>query len=132
MTAQAVDRYVGRPMRRLEDRRYLIGRATYVGDVVVAGLLHAVFVRSPHGHARIERIDTSAAQRAPGVVAVWTAAEANAVTAPLRMAPPIDGLLPTEMTTLPADKVRFAGDPLACVVATDPYLAEDAAELVAV
>src|SRR5215208_341286 len=102
-------RYVGRPLRRLEDRRYLIGRATYVGDVVLPAMFHAAFARSPHAHARIRRIDVEAARRAPGVVAVWTGAEVNAVTAPLRMAPPIEGLLPTEMATLPGDKVRFVG-----------------------
>ena len=132
MVAQAVERYVGQPLRRLEDRRYLIGRATYVGDLSMPGMLYAAFVRSPHGHARIRRIDVAAARRAPGVVEVWTGAEVNAVTAPLRMAPPIEGLLPTVMATLPEDKVRFVGDPVACVVATDPYLAEDATELVEV
>jgi carbon-monoxide dehydrogenase large subunit len=119
-------------VRRLEDRRYLIGRASYIGDLVLPGMLHAAFVRSPHAHAHIRDIAVAAARRAPGVVEVWTGAEVNAVTSPLRLAPPIEGLLPTEMATLPSGKVRFVGDPVACVVATDPYLAEDATELVEV
>ena len=64
------------------------------------------------------------------MVAVVTGAEVNAGPTPLRMAPPIEGLHPVEFTTLPTDKVRFQGDPVVCVVATDRYLAEDAAELV--
>ena len=132
MATEVGGRHVGAPLRRLEDRRYLIGAATYVGDLALPGMLHAAFVRSPHAHARISRIDVGPALAAPGVVAVWTGAEVNAVTAPLRLAPPIEGLHPTEMATLPSDKVRFVGDPVACVVATDPYLAADAAELVEV
>jgi carbon-monoxide dehydrogenase large subunit len=124
--------HVGRALRRLEDHKFLIGRATYVGDLQLPRMLHAAFVRSPHAHARIRSIDASAALAAPGVVAVWTGADVNAVTAPLRMAPPIEGLRPTQMDTLPVDKVRFVGDPVACVVATDVYAAEDAAELVVV
>ena len=65
-----------------------------------------------------------------GVVAVVTAAELTQWTTTLRMAPPIEGLQPTEMTTLPVDKVRFQGDPVVCIVANDRYLAEDAAEAV--
>ena len=116
MAAGTGRRSVGAPLRRLEDRRYLIGRASYIGDLRLPGMLHAVFLRSPHGHARILGIDVEQARRAPGVVEVWSGAEANAVTAPLRMAPPIEGLHPTEMATLPYDKVRFVGDPVACVV----------------
>jgi carbon-monoxide dehydrogenase large subunit len=92
--------------------------------------LHAHFVRSPHAHARIVAIDCKAACAAEGVVAVVTGRELAEWTTPLRMAPPIEGLQPTEFPTLPFDKVRFIGDPIACIVATDRYLAEDAAELI--
>ena len=68
----------------------------------------------------------------PGVAAVVTGRDVAQWTATLKMAPPIEGLLPTEMTTLPIDKVRFQGDLVACVVATDRYLAEDAAERIEV
>jgi aerobic carbon-monoxide dehydrogenase large subunit len=123
---------IGRSLPRREDRRLLLGKGRFIDDIRIPGALHAAFVRSPHAHARIKSIDTSAARRAPGVVAIVTADDLAQWTAPLRMAPPIEGLHPMEMTTLPRDKVRFAGDPVACVVASDRYLAEDAAELVAV
>ena len=74
----------------------------------------------------------SAALDMPGVVAVVTGSDVAAWTTRHRMAPPIDGLHPVEMDTMPTDKARFQGDPVACVIAQDRYLAEDAAEQVAV
>lgn len=124
--------HLGRSMPRTEDARLLTGRARFGDDLQVVGALHAHFVRSPHAHARIRSIDAGAALRAPGVVAVVTGHELAQWTTRLRMAPPIDGLLPCEIETLPTAKVRFQGDPVACVVARDRYLAEDAAELVEV
>ncbi len=123
-------RQIGRPLPRKEDYRLLTGQGRYLDDIVVPGALHAHFVRSPHAHARICSIDTSKALAMPGVVTVVSAAEVNEWTTTLRMAPPIEGLQPTEITTLPADKVRFQGDPIVCILATDRYLAEDAAEQV--
>jgi carbon-monoxide dehydrogenase large subunit len=125
-------RAIGTALPRKEDERLLTGTARFLDDLEIPGALHATFVRSPHGHARIRAIDVEEARRAPGVVAVVTGRELAAWTTTLRMAPPIEGLLPVEMTTLPLDKVRFQGDPVACVVATDRYRAEDAAMLVAV
>jgi carbon-monoxide dehydrogenase large subunit len=123
---------VGQKLPRKEDYRFLTGQGRYLDDVTIPGALHAHFVRSPHAHARIRAIDTAAAAAAPGVVRVVTGRELAEWTTVLRMAPPIEGLLPVEMTTLPVDKVRFIGDPVVCIVARDRYLAEDAAELVAV
>jgi carbon-monoxide dehydrogenase large subunit len=123
---------IGRSLPRREDYRFLTGHGRYLDDLEIPGALSACFVRSPHAHARIRRIDTEAARGAPGVVAVVTGRELAEWTTPLRLAPPIEGLHPTGMTTLPIDKVRFQGDPVACVVARDRYLAEDAAELVEV
>lgn len=123
---------IGKPLPRKEDRRFLTGRGRYLDDIDLPGTVHVCFVRSPYAHARILSIDISEAEQMPGVVAVVTGEQVNQWTAPLRMAPPIDGLQPMEMATLPVDKVRFQGDPVACVVATDRYLAEDAAELVMV
>jgi carbon-monoxide dehydrogenase large subunit len=74
----------------------------------------AHFVRSPHAHARIAAIDCTAALKSDGVVAIVTGRELAEWTAPARMAPPIEGLHPVEFTTLPIDKVRFIGDPVAC------------------
>ena len=123
---------IGQSLPRKEDHRFLTGQGRYLDDIVVPGALHAHFVRSPHAHARILAIHTEAAARAPGVVRVVTGRDLAQWTTSLRMAPPIQGLHPVEMTTLPIDKVRFIGDPVACIVATDRYLAEDAAELIAV
>jgi aerobic carbon-monoxide dehydrogenase large subunit len=125
-------RYIGAPLPRKEDLRLLTGQGRYVDDVEVPGALHACFVRSPHPHARIVRIDAAPALAMPGVAAVLTGKELAQWTTPLRIAPPIEGLLPVEMTTLPVDKVRFHGDPVACVIAASRYLAEDAAERVEV
>src|SRR5262245_61184283 len=65
--------YVGRPLPRFEDARLVRGRGRFTGDAVFDGQLHAVFVRSPHAHARIRSIDTDAASQFPGVVAIFTA-----------------------------------------------------------
>jgi carbon-monoxide dehydrogenase large subunit len=123
---------IGLALPRKEDFRFLTGSGRYLDDIEVPRALHATFVRSPHAHARIRAIDVAKAAAAPGVVAVVTGADLERWTTPLRMAPPIEGLHPVEFTTLPIDKVRFQGDPVACVVAADRYLAEDAAELVEV
>jgi carbon-monoxide dehydrogenase large subunit len=124
--------YVGAALSPRETRKLVAGRGTYIGDLTAPGLLHAAFVRSRHAHARIGRIDVAAARRAPGVAAVLTGHDLARVTAPLRIAPPIEGLLAMEMSTLPTDKVRFVGDPVACIVGDDRYLVEDACALVAV
>jgi carbon-monoxide dehydrogenase large subunit len=123
---------IGQPLLRKEDYRLLTGQGRFLDDVTVAGALHAHFVRSPHAHARIRSIDTRAARAMRGVVAVVTAAELAQWTTTLRVAPPIEGLKPTEIATLPVDKARFQGDPVACIVATDRYVTEDAAEVVTV
>jgi aerobic carbon-monoxide dehydrogenase large subunit len=122
--------YVGMPLSPRETRKLVLGRGTYVGDVTAPGMLHAAFVRAPHAHARIVRIDVEAARRAPGIVAVLTGADLAHLAAPLRIAPPIDGLLPMEMPILPTDKVRFVWDPVACVIGGDRYQVEDACALV--
>jgi aerobic carbon-monoxide dehydrogenase large subunit len=126
-------RYIGSASAtpRKEDTRLLTGHGCYIDDIAVPGALHACFVRSPHAHARIRSIDTSAALDLPGVVAVFAGHDLAQWTTRHRMAPPIDGLRPVEMDTLPIAKVRFHGDPVACVIAVDRYAAEDAAERVA-
>ena len=123
---------IGRNIPRREDRRFLTGTARYIDDLPVAGALHARFVRSPHAHARILGIDTSAARALPGVVAIATGHDLAQWTQALRLAPAIEGLHPVTIETLPTTKVRFHGDPVACIVATSRTAADDAAELVAV
>jgi aerobic carbon-monoxide dehydrogenase large subunit len=128
----ADDGPIGRPLRRREDRRFLTGTARYIDDLAVAGALHARFVRSPHGHARIRAIDTAAASAMSGIEMIATGQDLAQWTRPLRLAPAIEGLHPVTIETLPTDKVRFHGDPVACVVATDRATADDAADQVVV
>jgi aerobic carbon-monoxide dehydrogenase large subunit len=135
MAQIAAQRYTGASVKRSEDPRILAGRGRYVDDLKLPGMLHAAFVRSPLAHARVLAVDASAARALPGVVAVLTGADLDAVTIPgqdplfAMMAGP--GPKP-EYTLLATDKVRFAGDPVAVVVAESRYLAEDGCELVEV
>jgi len=135
MAQIAAQRYTGASVKRSEDPRILAGRGRYVDDIKLPGMLHAAFVRSPLAHARVLAVDASAARALPGVVAVLTGADLDAVTIPgqdplfAMMAGP--GPKP-EYTLLATGKVRFAGDPVAVVVAESRYLAEDGCELVEV
>lgn len=124
-------RYVGSSVRRAEDPRLLSGRGVFVGDLHPPGVVHAVFVRATVPHAHIARLDAAAARRAPGVVAIFTAADLAPVARPL--APPqTGGLNAPAHAALAADRVRFVGDPVAVVVARTRAEAEDAAELIAI
>ena len=125
-------RQFGAPIKRNEDARLLTGRAQFIDDVRLPGILHAAFVRSPHAHARIASIDASAALRQAGVVAVYTAASLGDFWQPGPMVvppPPIEGSVFNQRTQGPIarGKVRHVGEPVAMVVATSRYLAEDAA-----
>jgi aerobic carbon-monoxide dehydrogenase large subunit len=135
MTAIAAERYTGASIKRSEDPRILTGAGRYVDDIKLPGMLHAAFVRSPMAHARVLSVDASAARDLPGVVAVYTGAELEAITVPgpdaLMALMGWQGPTP-EFTLLATDKVRFAGDPVAVVIAESRYLAEDGCELVAV
>jgi carbon-monoxide dehydrogenase large subunit len=125
-------RYIGAPVRRKEDPRLLRGAGVYVADVHVPGQCYAAFVRSPHAHARIVRVDLEAARRLPGVLAAFAYPDIADVAKPLPMLVPHRALCPRMPYPLARDKVRFVGEAVAMVVAEDPYLAEDAAELVRV
>ncbi len=133
MAGIVAERYTGASIKRSEDPRILTGAGRYVDDIKLPGMLHAAFVRSPLAHARVISADVSAARALPGVVAAFTGAELEAMTVPGPDA--LSALLgaggPTpEFTLLATDKVRFAGDPVAVVVAESRYLAEDGCELV--
>ena len=117
-------------MRRVEDERLITGKGRYAGDIPFDGLLHAAFSRSTLPHARIRGIDTSAARALPGVVAVWTPADLPEVAAGLDDSGP-PGLEQHARPILNATEVNHAGEAFAMVVAEDPYVAADAAELVA-
>ena len=129
---------IGDSPKRREDARFVTGSGTYVDDLPFDHLTHAVVLRSPHAHALIKAIDTTAAARAPGVLAVLTAADVDADgLKPLR--PYVEANFQTgERFTfalqplLATGKVRFAGEPVALVVAETHAEALDAAELVVV
>lgn len=123
---------IGRTLRRREDPRHLTGHARFLDDMVIPGALHAKFVRAPLAHARIQSIDTAEASAMAGVACVATGADLARWAAPLRMAPPIEGLQPVTIEPMPTTKIRFDGDLVAVVVAETRTQAEDAAELVAV
>ena len=123
-------RYIGESVTRLEDRPLLTGEACFVGDLNFVHQLHARVVRSPVAFGRIKSIDVSAAQAVPGIVAVWTAQDLGGLPPIPFRSTAIQGLPPYRQPTLATDFVRYVGEPIALVVAEDPYVAEDAAELV--
>jgi aerobic carbon-monoxide dehydrogenase large subunit len=125
-------RFVGTKVARVEDPRLLTGTGSYVDDVVVPGMLHAHFVRSPYAHAVITGIDVEAARRHPGVVAVYTGADIQALTNPFMGFLPLPDLYHPLFFALAVDRVRVVGDPVALIVAESRYVAEDAGQLVVV
>ena len=115
---------------RLEDLPLVTGRGNFAGDVSFQHQLHMRVVRSPCAHGHVKAIDVAEARALPGVIAVWTADDIGDL-------PPIDfregpneRLAPFRQPVLAKDYVRFAGEPLAAIFATDPYVAEDAADLI--
>jgi aerobic carbon-monoxide dehydrogenase large subunit len=112
----------------VEDPRLLTGASRFVDDLAPAGLLHAAFARSPFAAARIASIDAGAARRVPEVVEVWEAADVDRPG--LRAILERDDFVVTEMPLLAREGVRFAGEPVAMVLAGSRYAAEDGAEAV--
>src|SRR5947209_8576303 len=130
MSAGSNTRWIGQSVKRLEDPPLVKGRGRYAGDISFPHQLHMRIARSNHAHGRIVAVDTTAARALPGVLAVWTAADIADV-------PPIDfregripSLEPYRQPVLATGKVRYVGEPVAAVFAEDPYVAEDAADLV--
>ena len=125
--------YIGAPIRRREDVRFLTGRGQYLDDIRLPEMLHAAILRSPHAHARVRSIDASAALALDGVAAVFTYADIAdlAKSIPMRVFP-LPGLDKYLQTPLSADTVRHAGEAVAVVVAGSRYLAEDAIDLILV
>lgn len=127
---------LGQPLRRLEDPRLLTGGGRFTTDVAAPGALHAVFLRSPHAHARILGVDAAAARALPGVVAVFTAAEAaglghNPAVTEIRDAAGARHIEPPRLP-IAADRVRHVGEIVAMVVAETAHAARDGAEAVVV
>jgi aerobic carbon-monoxide dehydrogenase large subunit len=117
--------FIGESIKRKEDDRFIRGKGNYVDDIALPGMLHMAILRSPFAHARIISIDTAAAQAVPGVVAVVTGKLLEQHK--LAWMPTLSG---DTQAVLATDKVRFQGQEVACVIATDPYIARDALPLI--
>lgn len=124
--------YVGKAMKRVEDPRLLRGIATYVDDLRLPGMLHAAFVRSPHAHARVVRINGDAARDMTGVAGVFTGANVNAHCGTVPCAAGMPDMKAPKHTALAGDRAYFVGHAVAVVVAATPYAAVDAADAVEV
>ena len=126
--------YLGQPLKRFEDAKLITGNGRFINDISLPDMLHAVVVRSDHAHARIRSIDVSAARELAGVVEVLTGEDlAGALpNIPIRTMGDraIEVFNPPEHPVLAQGKVCYVGQPVAVVVATDPYLARDGADLV--
>jgi carbon-monoxide dehydrogenase large subunit len=125
---------LGTPIKRREDPRLITGQSTYVDDIKLPGMLHMAVLRSPYGHARINSINTDAARKHPGVVAVYLAEDLKGAVGNIAVAVPL-GKIAEGMGVhgpLAEGKVRFYGDPVAVVIADDRYTARDARDLIEV
>jgi carbon-monoxide dehydrogenase large subunit len=141
MATVASDRLFGKSIKRREDPRFITGRGQYVDDLKLPGMTYAAFVRSPHAHAKIRKIDTAAAARHPGVVAIFTGQDMAGVNSlpcgwDLRKEKNIPGVM-QDLAMVPhmpltADAARHVGDPVAVVIADSHEAAVDAAEKVQV
>jgi 2-furoyl-CoA dehydrogenase large subunit len=124
-------KWVGTPIKAKEALRLITGGGRFVDDIKIPGMLYAALLRSPYAHAKIKRIDTSKAEKLPGVVAIVTQEDVLKWCKPYPqiVPPPADKLLDYPIAV---GKVRFAGEPVAAVAATDRAIAEDACELIEV
>jgi carbon-monoxide dehydrogenase large subunit len=123
---------VGARIKRTEDPRLLTGSGAFTDDRHVMRALHVAFRRSDQPHARIRAIDCAAARAAPGVVAIITAEDFADSVKPLVATSRMVNYHATPILPLARGKVRYVGEPVVGVVAEDRYLAEDAAELLAI
>ena len=133
MTTNDPHGYIGRSVTRLEDARLLTGDGEYVDDVKLPEMAAMAIYRSPHAHARIQRIDLSSARAMEGVLDVFSAMDMGPEIPliPLRLAP-FDGFDRFLQRPIAVGKVRYVGEPVCVIIAQDRYLAEDALELIEV
>jgi carbon-monoxide dehydrogenase large subunit/6-hydroxypseudooxynicotine dehydrogenase subunit gamma len=117
---------------RLEDRPLVTGTGTFVADLNFSHQLHVRIVRSSHAFGRVVSIDLSATRAYPGVVAAWVASDLGDLKPIPYRATSVEGLQPYRQPALAKDFVRYVGEPVAMVIAADPYIAEDAADLAVV
>jgi len=125
--------FIGAPMERREDLRFLRGRGEYVDDVAMPGLLYAVILRSSVAHGRLVSIDASAALKVPGVHSVITGADmpGGPPIIPMRLQP-LPEFKPFEQPVIVHDKVRYVGEPIAVILAASVAIGEDALGAIAV
>ena len=123
--------WVGRELPRKEDNRLLRGRGKFVDDIRLRDMLYLRFVRSPYAHAKVVRVDVSAAEAVPGVVCTLTGPEVAQQTQPFIEIGP-DPFARIKDYPFAVSKARYQGEPVAAVIATSPHIADDAAELVQV
>ncbi|MEJ2885275.1 xanthine dehydrogenase family protein molybdopterin-binding subunit [Actinomycetospora aeridis] len=121
-------RWVGASIPRHEDPRLLTGRGRFVDDITLPGMLHAGFVRATVAHAHVTAIDLTATRVVDGVVAAYDARDLALGDIVALLDRPAEEFTPTAMPILAKDKVRFVGEPLAIVIARDPYAVEDGIE----
>src|SRR5436190_6166363 len=127
------DKLFGASIKRREDPRLITGKGSFVDDLRVPGTTHAAFVRSPHAHAKIARIDASAAKKLKGVVAVYTGKDlVDGGVKPIPVGWLIPGIKIPARHPIAVDRARYMGEAVAVVIAESPYIARDAAELVEV
>ena len=121
-------KWVGASVRRKEDPRLLTGRGRFVDDIHLPRMLHAQFVRSTVANGVVAALDLDAVRAVPGVVAAFTAADLGLADITAVLDRPRSEFVPTAMPVLARDRVRYVGEPLAIVVAEDPYTVEDGLE----
>ena len=129
-TLAGPSRLVGAPIKRREDPRLIQGLSHYVDDIKLVNTLHCAFLRGDYAHAEIECIDTEAAKNLSGVVTVITGEDIKEKISSVPCAAEIEGLKTPDHPVLAVGRVRFVGEPVAAVVATDPYIARDALDLI--
>jgi carbon-monoxide dehydrogenase large subunit len=126
------EKFIGKAMKRTEDPRMIQGLAHYVDDIKLPDTLHAVFLRSIYAHARIRSIDTSAALKLPGVVAVYTGKDIAQKIGPVPCGAAIPDMKIPDHRVLATNKVYWVGHPVAVIVAENKYIARDAMDLIEV
>jgi aerobic carbon-monoxide dehydrogenase large subunit len=125
-----MSKLIGRSIKRVEDLELVKGLGTYLDDVRLPNMLYAAFLRSPHAHATIKKIDTSDVAKLRGVVLVLTGDDVRKLLPPLPYTVSVPGMKKAACYCLAVDKVRYVGEPVAVVVANDNYVAQDAIELI--
>src|SRR5580704_7861229 len=117
--------YIGRPLKRKEDARLIQGISHYVDDLQLAGMQHAMFLRSLYAHAKIRSVDLSKVRTAAGVILALSGADLGNAIGAVPCAGDIPDMKPAPRPVLATDRVRFVGEAVAVVVASNRYAARD-------